>query len=1650
MKHRGSTSLILRVAWSEATSARIAVTEITRDHGKVSHCTFVAAALSLGAIAACAEPRGGQVTAGAGNISQSGVTTTITQSSPSLSVDWQTFDIAAAETVNFVQPSAAAIAVNRILDPNGTQVLGRLNANGQVYLINPSGILFGRNAQVNVGGLVASTLQGHDIDGESRSFSGNGQASVVNQGTINAATGGYVALLGNNVGNQGVITAHLGSVALGAGSAATLTFSGNSLVRMQVDQSVLNSVADNGGLIRADGGRVLMSAGANDALLASVVNNTGVIEARTVENRDGTIVLLGGMSAGTANVGGTLDASALTGGDGGFIETSAAHVIVAKGARVTTAASMGMAGTWLIDPVDFTIAASGGNMTGADLSANLSGGNVTIQSSGGTVGTAGDVNVSDVVSWSANQLTLSAYNDININAQMNGSDTAALALQYGLGALAAGNLSEVIVHAPVNLPAGPNFSTVLGSDGVIKNFTVITALGAEGSSTASDLQGMSGAVGSNYALGANIDAVTTVGWNANAGFIPVGAFTGSFDGLGHTISGLTINRPGASSVGLFGSTSASAAIGNVGLVGGSVIGAADTGGLVGANGPGNAISNSFNTGTVTGAAGTGGLVGSNTTGAISNSYTTGNVTGAAGTGGLVGSSTSGAISSSYSTGDVNGAAGTGGLVGSNTSGPVTNTYATGDVVSSGAGTGGLIGSSTSGLISNSYSTGSVTSPGAGIGGLIGAGTAGAVTNSYWDTETSGQAASPGGGAGRTSAQMKQQATFQTWDFGSTWRIYETITNPLLLSLMTPLTVTANDLGTTYSAVAHSGGNGVTYSAPLNGIAPAGTLGYGGNSQGKINAGSYAITPSGLVSNQQYLVSFASGTLTIAPAALTLSTSNVSKTYDGGLTALGTATISSGTLFSTDSISGGSFAFTNKNVGSGTKVVATSGVTVNDGNGGGNYIVSYANNTTSTITAASLAVTGVSAVGTRVYDGGTTATLAGTAAVDALGSDVISLGGVGAGVFADRNVGIAKAVTVSGFSLSGTDAGNYLLVQPSGLTANVTAAALTLSTSNVSKTYDAGLSALGTMIITSGSLFSPDSTTGGSFAFTDKNVGTGNKTVATSGVTINDGNSGNNYILTYANNTTSTVTAANLAVTGVSAVGTRVYDGTPAAMLAGTAAVTALGSDVVSLGGVGAGVFADRNVGTAKAITVSGFSLSGADAGNYSLVQPSGLTANVTSAALTVSTSNVSKTYDSGLSALGTATIASGTLFSPDTLTGGSFAFTDKNVGSGNKVVSASGVTVNDGNGGGNYAVTYAGNTTSTITPASLLIMGVSAVGTKAYDGAASAALAGTAWVSTLGADVVAVDGEGTGMFADRNAGIGKSITVTGFTLIGADAANYAIAQPTGLTGDITAANLTLSTINVTKTYDGGLSAVGTAFVTDGTLFDGDLLVGGNFRFTDKNAGVNKIVTADAVTVDDGNSGGNYNVSYANNSSSTILAANLAITGVTAGDKVFDGTTAATLGGRAVVNAIDGDEISVGGTGNGVFDDENIGPDVGVTVSGFTLGGADADNYVVAQPSGVTANIMPKALRQEMAAAVAQLESDALKSQSTAHEEHSMSSIATKQMHECSAVDAPPMDADSLERGDCTVVNIGGASGPRLSIINGGMRLPDVMLKVVNE
>ena len=241
--------------------------------------------------------------------------------------------------------------------------------------------------------------------------------------------------------NRGAIHTPQGSALLAAGGDMTLSLDGDGLLSVVVDEAAVGAQVANGGLIVADGGRVFLTAQAKDALFETVVSHTGTIQARSMAERSGEIVLLGGTDGGTVVVDGTLDASAPDGGDGGFVETSGAHVQVADGARVTTAAPKGATGVWLIDPTDYVIAdvdpADGSSyMSAGTLATNLASTHVAIETVDAGEGN-GDIFINDSVSWdSANTLTLKAHRNIEINAtvsNMNAGDLIVRADKEGTG-----------------------------------------------------------------------------------------------------------------------------------------------------------------------------------------------------------------------------------------------------------------------------------------------------------------------------------------------------------------------------------------------------------------------------------------------------------------------------------------------------------------------------------------------------------------------------------------------------------------------------------------------------------------------------------------------------------------------------------------------------------------------------------------------------------------------------------------------------------------------------------------------------------------------------------------------------------------------------------------------------------------------------------------------------------------------------------------------------------------------------------------------------------------------------------------------------------------------------------------------------------------
>ncbi|OIP12580.1 MAG: hypothetical protein AUK53_07400, partial [Betaproteobacteria bacterium CG2_30_59_46] len=464
------------------------------------------------AVAACfaqaaqANPTAPTVANGSATFATVGSTLSVTNT-PGAIINWQQFNIGQGEITQFIQQSAQSTVLNRVLGQDPSQILGTLQSNGRVFLVNPSGVLFGQGSVINVNGLAASTLNISDSDFllNRLNFIGNNGASITNRGEITTPLGGSVYLIGNSVKNEGVITSPKGEVILAAGNSVSLLDTGTPHVTVTLnapDNQTVNLgqiVAEGGnvniygalinqhGVIRADsasldaqGNIVLKSTdtttlsgtlsathsqgkGGSIQVLGNNVTLTGTAQIDASGATGGGMVRVGGDYQGknaavqnalnaTMAVGATIHADATANGNGGkvilwsdshtdfsgsitarggansgnggFVETSGAHLAVAPQASVSTSAPYGRAGTWLIDPNDFIVGsvAGGGNIDGLTLSNDLGTTNVTIQTATmGTPGGNGNIFVNDPVSWnSGNTLTLQAERSIEVNSTING------------------------------------------------------------------------------------------------------------------------------------------------------------------------------------------------------------------------------------------------------------------------------------------------------------------------------------------------------------------------------------------------------------------------------------------------------------------------------------------------------------------------------------------------------------------------------------------------------------------------------------------------------------------------------------------------------------------------------------------------------------------------------------------------------------------------------------------------------------------------------------------------------------------------------------------------------------------------------------------------------------------------------------------------------------------------------------------------------------------------------------------------------------------------------------------------------------------------------------------------------------------------------
>lgn len=358
-------------------------------HWKKTLALLVMSALSLGASSVDAMPEGGVVRSGSGSVTQNGKEMTIRQDSGRLAMDWTGFSVGKDETVRFQQPGKDALALNRVTGNQQSVIDGSLLSNGHVLLVNPNGVVIGKNASIDVGGLVASTAQVKDnfmkeFGNSTGAFSlgGVSDGKIINEGTIQAE-GGLVALHAAKVENSGTISNTGGSAVLAAADTLTLTPDADGKLNFTVDGKAAEASALNKGAITADGGTIVMTADSASDVMSTVVNNSGTLQARTLRKNEKGQILLDGGDKGQVEVSGTLDASGTEEGqsagnikvigektivhdgtnllargaiDGGKIETSGDVLNLGDNLNIDAKGVNGKAGEWLLDPLDVIIA----------------------------------------------------------------------------------------------------------------------------------------------------------------------------------------------------------------------------------------------------------------------------------------------------------------------------------------------------------------------------------------------------------------------------------------------------------------------------------------------------------------------------------------------------------------------------------------------------------------------------------------------------------------------------------------------------------------------------------------------------------------------------------------------------------------------------------------------------------------------------------------------------------------------------------------------------------------------------------------------------------------------------------------------------------------------------------------------------------------------------------------------------------------------------------------------------------------------------------------------------------------------------------------------------------------------------------------------
>ncbi|MFZ4859327.1 MAG: YDG domain-containing protein, partial [Desulfuromonadaceae bacterium] len=683
---------------------------------------------------------------------------------------------------------------------------------------------------------------------------------------------------------------------------------------------------------------------------------------------------------------------------------------------------------------------------------------------------------------------------------------------------------------------------------------------------------------------------------------------------------------------------------------------------------------------------------------------------------------------------------------------------------------------------------------------------------------------------------------------------------------------------------------------------------------------------------------------ITPASLAISgITAANKVYDGSSNAtVSTAGAGYTGLISGDVVSvSATGLFGDKNAADGKTVTLASSYNGIDKN---NYTITDQATTTANISRKDLTISTIGAT-SKVYDGTVTATVTGgTITAGIVSGDDVTLSSV-SGNFADKHVGNSKSVTITGGQLGGTDAGNYNVTGTDTAIADITPASLAISgITAANKTYDGNDSAA---VSTAGASYTglisgDDVTVLATGLFSDKNAADGKTVTLSSGY---NGADRGNYTITDQAATLANITPKTLAVSAISAAN-KTYDGTIVATMSGGVISGVIGADDVSLTSL-AGTFSDKNAANGKTVTVSGGQLAGVDKDNYSIATEATTTANITKRTLTLTdVAGQNKVYDGNRTA--TVLFNGDDRIAGDVLNlSGTSQFVDKDSGTG-KAIIVSGITISPGVDAGNYQL--ASSSSFAYADISKKALTVSAIAqNKTYDATTAATITDQSLIGVVSGESVTVSGNGT--FADKNAGNSKSVT-TSLAIAGADVANYTLIQPSGLTADISKATLTTAgAVAQNKVYDATTAATITGETLVGIIGSEVVTVSGSGSFIDKNAGNTKSVIASLTIA--GADAANYTLAQPVGLTADISKATLTITGAVAQNKVYDATTAATITGETLAGVLLTDTVTV--SGGGSFADKNAGNTKAVTAA-LTLAGADAANYNLTQPVGLTADI----------------------------------------------------------------------------------------------